>query len=111
MSIVWAQCCKCLHFMPDSFAILVSIKGDADSPPHAMNDDDTVPGILVPDLCLEETEVMHAATKKAGLELTQLVTPTTPQERMKRIAAVSEGFVYLVSVTGQSLSNKKLCVC
>ena len=58
-------------------------------------------GILVPDLCLEETEVMQAATKSAGLELTQLVTPTTPQERMKRIAAVSEGFVYLVSVTGR----------
>ena len=57
-------------------------------------------GILVPDLCLEETEVMQASTRAAGLELTQLVTPTTPQDRMKRIAAVSEGFVYLVSVTG-----------
>lgn len=44
---------------------------------------------------------MQAATKAAGLELTQLVTPTTPQDRMKRIAAVSEGFVYLVSLTGQ----------
>lgn len=43
---------------------------------------------------------MQAATRNADLELTQLVTPTTPQERMKRIAAVSEGFVYLVSVTG-----------
>lgn len=53
---------------------------------------------------------MHAATKKAGLELTQLVTPTTPQERMKRIAAVSEGFVYLVSVTGQSLYQQN-AVC
>ena len=47
---------------------------------------------------------MQSATKKAGLELTQLVTPTTPQERMKRIAAVSEGFVYLVSVTGNASS-------
>lgn len=61
-------------------------------------------GILVPDLCLEETDIMQSATKKAGLELTQLVTPTTPQERMKRIAAVSEGFVYLVSVTGDAIS-------
>ena len=43
---------------------------------------------------------MQASTRAAGLELTQLVTPTTPQDRMKRIAAVSEGFVYLVSVTG-----------
>ena len=64
-------------------------------------------GILVPDLCLEETDIMQSATKKAGLELTQLVTPTTPQERMKRIAAVSEGFVYLVSVTGDSLLTSR----
>ena len=47
---------------------------------------------------------MRAATKKAGLELTLLVTPTTPQDRMKRIAEASEGFVYLVSVTGLSTS-------
>ena len=68
-----------------------------------------VAGILVPDLCLEETEVMQAATKAAGLELTQLVTPTTPQERMKRIAAVSEGFVYLVSVTGVCSGQGPIC--
>ena len=43
---------------------------------------------------------MQAATKRVGLDLTLLVTPTTPQERMKRIAERSEGFVYLVSVTG-----------
>ena len=65
-------------------------------------------GILVPDLCLEETEVMQQATRKAGLELTLLVTPTTPQDRMKRIAAVSEGFVYLVSVTGAALTKVSL---
>ena len=59
-------------------------------------------GILVPDLCLEETALMRTATKKAGLELTLLVTPTTPQDRMKRIAEASEGFVYLVSLTGLS---------
>lgn len=44
---------------------------------------------------------MQEATKKAGLELVQLVTPTTPQSRMKRIAEISQGFVYLVSVTGK----------
>lgn len=54
----------------------------------------------MPDLSLEETGVMQEATCKAGLELVQLVTPTTPQSRMKRIAEISQGFVYLVSVTG-----------
>lgn len=66
-------------------------------------------GILVPDLCLEETEVMQSATKGAGLELTLLVTPTTPQERMRRIADFSEGFVYLVSVTGRSQGIEAKC--
>lgn len=58
--------------------------------------------MLVPDLSLEETDVMQRATKDANLELVQLVTPTTPQARMKKIAAVSEGFIYLVSVTGSA---------
>lgn len=35
-----------------------------------------------------------------GLDLVLLVAPTTPSERMARIAAASRGFTYLVSVTG-----------
>jgi tryptophan synthase alpha chain len=54
----------------------------------------------VPDLPLEETDVIRAAAGAAGLELVLLTTPTTPLERAKRIAAASQGFVYLVSVAG-----------
>jgi tryptophan synthase alpha chain len=54
----------------------------------------------VPDLPLEETDVIRAAAGGAGLELVLLTTPTTPLERAKRIAAASQGFVYLVSVAG-----------
>ncbi len=57
-------------------------------------------GLLVPDLPLEETEVIRNAAQGAGLELVMLTTPTTPIERAKRIAAASQGFVYLVSVAG-----------
>jgi tryptophan synthase alpha chain len=35
-----------------------------------------------------------------GLELVLLTTPTTPQARMQKIAESSQGFVYLVSLTG-----------
>ncbi|PRW56424.1 tryptophan synthase alpha chain [Chlorella sorokiniana] len=57
-------------------------------------------GLLVPDIPLEETPEIRKVAESHGLELVLLTTPTTPQERMRRIAQSSQGFVYLVSVTG-----------
>lgn len=57
-------------------------------------------GLLVPDIPLEETGDIRATCTKYGLELVLLATPTTPQARMADIARSSQGFVYLVSVTG-----------
>ena len=54
----------------------------------------------MPDLPLEETVNIRAACERAGLELVLLTTPTTPKQRMADIARASQGFVYLVSVTG-----------
>jgi tryptophan synthase alpha chain len=59
----------------------------------------------VPDLPLEETDIIRDAAGKAGLELVLLTTPTTPVDRAARIAAASQGFVYLVSVAGAIKSN------
>lgn len=60
-------------------------------------------GLLVPDIPLEETGPVREVATAAGLELVLLTTPTTPIERMEAIAKVSQGFVYLVSVTGTLL--------
>lgn len=57
-------------------------------------------GLVVPDLPLEEAEKLSAIAAAAGLDLVLLVAPTTPADRMGRIAAASRGFTYLVSVTG-----------
>ena len=57
-------------------------------------------GLLVPDIPLEETGPVREVATAAGLELVLLTTPTTPLDRMEAIATVSQGFVYLVSVTG-----------
>lgn len=57
-------------------------------------------GLLVPDLPLELTHEIRAACERVGIELVLLVTPTTSEDRMKDIAHYSQGFVYLVSVTG-----------
>ena len=57
-------------------------------------------GLLVPDIPLEETSEIRTVATQHGLELVLLTTPTTPEGRMKAIAQTSQGFVYLVSVTG-----------
>jgi tryptophan synthase alpha chain len=59
-----------------------------------------VKGIVIPDLPVEEaTEVLQLA-EAIGIEVTLLVAPTSPIERIKAIAQKSQGFIYLVSVTG-----------
>ena len=57
-------------------------------------------GLVVPDLPLEEAERLSPIAAAHGLDLVLLVAPTTPSDRMVRIAEQSRGFTYLVSVTG-----------
>jgi tryptophan synthase alpha chain len=57
-------------------------------------------GLIVPDLPHEESDRLRAACDERGLALVPLVAPTTPQERLERIAAEARGFVYAVSVSG-----------
>ena len=57
-------------------------------------------GLVVPDLPLEESDVLDATCKGANLALVRLVTPTTPPERAAEIARRSTGFLYCVSVAG-----------
>lgn len=57
-------------------------------------------GLVVPDLPLEEAAVVLQPAAEIGIEVTLLVAPTTPKERMAKIASSSQGFIYLVSTTG-----------
>jgi len=57
-------------------------------------------GLVVPDLPLEESDVLDATCQGANLALVRLVTPTTPSERAAEIARRSTGFLYCVSVAG-----------
>lgn len=57
-------------------------------------------GLVVPDLPLEEAHILLDPAKEIGIEVTLLVAPTSPIERIKAIADRSQGFIYLVSVTG-----------
>lgn len=55
---------------------------------------------IVPDLPFEESDELRAALEAEGLGVVQLVTPATPPERLRKLAAASKGFVYAVTITG-----------
>ncbi len=59
-----------------------------------------VAGAIVPDLLVEESDELAAICRREDFSLIQLITPTTPRERQKRIAEKTTGFIYYVSVTG-----------
>ena len=57
-------------------------------------------GAIVPDLLVEEADEAAKICRELDFSLIQLVTPTTPRERQRKIAEQSTGFLYVVSVTG-----------
>ena len=59
-----------------------------------------VQGLVVPDLPLEEATELIQSAANCGIETTLLVAPTSSPERIAAIASQSQGFIYLVSVTG-----------
>jgi tryptophan synthase alpha chain len=65
-------------------------------------------GAIVPDLLVEEAGELSNICRDADFSLIQLVTPTTPRDRQVRIAELSSGFLYYVSVTGITGERKSL---
>lgn len=57
-------------------------------------------GVIIPDVPLEELEKVHEIMHRTDVIMPLLVSPTTPDDRMKKIADASEGFTYLVSRLG-----------
>ncbi len=57
-------------------------------------------GAIVPDLPIEEAGPLAAVCRREDFSLIQLVAPTTPRPRAVRIAELSSGFLYYVSVAG-----------
>lgn len=59
-----------------------------------------VDGILTLDLPPEEAADMTTACRAHGVETVFIIAPTTPNERIERIAAATTGFLYYVSREG-----------
>ena len=57
-------------------------------------------GVITPDLTPEEAEAWIAATDAAGLDRIFLVAPSSTDDRLDTVTAVTSGFVYAASTMG-----------
>jgi len=65
-------------------------------------------GVIVPDLPYEESEPLRAEAGPAGLDVIQMVAPTSTPARVKLLARISQGFIYLVSLMGVTGERREL---
>jgi len=63
-------------------------------------------GFIIPDLPSEEAGEFEALA--GSLPLICMLAPTTPPERMEKLARKARGFIYLVSVTGVTGARQSL---
>lgn len=59
-----------------------------------------VDGIIIPDLPMEEENLVAASLKKHSIAFIRLAALTSPKERIEKLAQSSEGFLYAVAVKG-----------
>jgi tryptophan synthase alpha chain len=59
-----------------------------------------IDGCIVPDLPLEEEDIIAPNLEAARVELIRLVTLVTPKERIEKIAKKGRGFLYTVTIKG-----------
>ena len=67
-----------------------------------------VDGVLVTDLPPEEADDWIRAARGAALDTVFLAAPTSPPERLRRVAEASRGFVYAISRTGVTGERRAL---
>jgi len=67
-----------------------------------------VDGVLITDMIVEEAGDYLAAARRHHLAPIFLAAPTSPDERLEKIAAASRGFVYAISRTGITGAQKSL---
>lgn len=59
-----------------------------------------ISGLIIPDLPLEEAGLLKDALAASDIALIPLVSLTSPPDRIEKITAAAEGFVYAVTVNG-----------
>ena len=74
------------HFGDQAFAAAASAAG--------------VDGVIIPDLPVDEADVLRREAAAKGLAVIFFMAPTTPPARMQAIADAATGFIYYVAVAG-----------
>jgi tryptophan synthase alpha chain len=64
--------------------------------------------IIVPDIPIEEASILLDEGKKSGVHIILQVAPTTTEERIKKIANVASGFLYVMGVEGVTGTRESL---
>ncbi len=59
-----------------------------------------VDGVIIPDLIPEEADELTGLAEEYGLDTIFLLAPTSTKARINKVAGVSTGFIYYVSITG-----------
>uniref|UniRef100_A0A7V3RH11 Tryptophan synthase alpha chain n=1 Tax=candidate division WOR-3 bacterium TaxID=2052148 RepID=A0A7V3RH11_UNCW3 len=67
-----------------------------------------ISGVIVPDLVVEESNLIKKFADEYKIDLIQLIAPTSNTDRIKLIGRMSSGFIYCVSVTGTTGVRKNL---
>ncbi|MGD9854587.1 MAG: tryptophan synthase subunit alpha [Planctomycetaceae bacterium] len=65
-------------------------------------------GFIIPDLPGDEAAECFELVRSHGLDLVQLVAPTTPRERVKQILKCCSGFVYCIAVSGTTGERERV---
>ncbi len=66
----------------------------------SMISDAGIDGIILPDMSADESAPYVAAARRYGLDTIFLASPNTQAGRLRRIASLSTGFLYMVAVYG-----------
>lgn len=64
--------------------------------------------IVIPDVSLEEIGLFTKTSSENQIDPALIVSPTSPPNRVKKIAESSKGFIYAVSVTGVTGARKSI---
>jgi len=67
-----------------------------------------VDGVIIPDLPPEEGQELIKAARRTGLATVFFISPTTAENRMRRICGSSQGFIYYVCLTGVTGARREL---
>lgn len=67
-----------------------------------------ISGVIIPDLTVEESNAWRNMAKNFNLDTIFLLAPTSTNKRIDEIVAFSEGFIYLVSLTGVTGAREAL---